>query len=58
VGVRGPNPFEVASSLVAPVPALHRDGLPLLFGSVGLLILVAACGSTLRMLVRAEARVR
>lgn len=55
-GRGGPNPFEAATLVASPSPSTHREGLSLLLASIGLLVLVAACGSTLRMLVRSEWR--
>jgi hypothetical protein len=55
---RGPDPFDVVSTVAVTAPSPRRDGLPLLLGSLGLLVLVVAGGSTLRMLLRIEGRLR
>jgi hypothetical protein len=55
---RGPEPDEVQSVLTSSAPTPRRGGLVLLLGALGLLALVLAGGSTLRALVRMEARFR
>jgi hypothetical protein len=46
---------SVVGSLAA---SPHRNGLLLLFGALGLLLLVLAGGSTLRMLVRMDGKLK
>jgi hypothetical protein len=55
---RGPYRLDVPNAISSPGPTPHKDGVLLLFGALGLIVLVLAGGSTLRVLVRMEGRLR